>query len=151
MKIDWKRAVLAGVAGTIAFDLLGLLATGQWWDIPGLLGMKLGMGLAGGVVAHYANGAILAIIYAGVGPSLWGPGWVRALTYITIQTVFGVWLFMMPLLGMGVAGLGMSAMVPVMTLVRHWGYGLALAWLYPLSQSDPSSQAACCLPEAAKL
>lgn len=130
MRIDWKRAILAGLAGTLVFDVLGFLLTGKWWDIPGLLGTKQGIGLFGGVLAHYGNGVILAIIYAGVGPSLWGPAWVRALTYITVQTIFGVWLFMMPLLGMGVAGLGKGALIPVFSLARHWGYGLTLAWLY---------------------
>jgi hypothetical protein len=109
MKINWTRAILAGLAGTIVFEVLGLVFTGKWWDIPGLLGMKLGAGLPGGVVAHYANGVILAIIYAGVGPSLWGPAWARALTYMTVQTIFGVWLFMMPLLDMGVGGIKMGA------------------------------------------
>lgn len=69
---------------------------------------------------------------------------------MTAQTVFGVWLFMLPLLGMGPAGLGVSAMVPVMTLVSHWGYGLALAWLYPLALSAPSAQPTCCLPVRAR-
>ncbi len=132
MQIDWKRAIVAGLVGTLVFDLLGLAVTGRWWDIPGLLGSKLGTGLPGGVLAHYANGAILGIIYAGVGPSLWGPAWVRALTFVTVQTIFGVWLFMLPLLGAGVAGVNMGPLVPVITLVRHWAYGLTLAWLYPL-------------------
>jgi hypothetical protein len=144
MQINWKRAIVAGLAGTFVFDGLGLLLTGQWWDIPGLLGMKLGTGFLGGVLAHYANGAILAIIYVGLAPALWGPGWVRALTYITIQTVFGVWLFMMPLLDMGVAGLKVSALLPVVSLLRHWGYGLALGWLAPLPQQVPSSQTPSC-------
>ncbi|HEV8662662.1 MAG TPA: hypothetical protein VGT06_05945 [Candidatus Methylomirabilis sp.] len=142
MQIQWKRAILAGLAGTLVFDLIGLPITRQWWDVPGLLGMKLETGLPGGVVAHYANGAILAIIYAGVGPSLWGPSWVRALTYITVQTVFGVWLFMMPLLGAGMAGLKMGALAPAIALIRHWGYGLTLAWLYPLPQVISPGQAA---------
>lgn len=149
MRIDWKRAVLAGLAGTLIFDVLGFLLTGRWWDVPGLLSMKLNVGFLGGVLAHYANGVILAIIYAGLAPSLWGPGWVRALTYITAETIFGVWLFMMPLLGMGADGLSAGVMVPVMSLVRHWGYGAALAWLYPLSQEVPSS-VACCVAETAK-
>lgn len=149
MQIDWRRAILAGLAGTLMFDVLGLLLGGQWWDIPGLLSMKLGVPFAGGVLAHYANGTILAIIYAALAPFLWGPGWVRALTYITAETVFGVWLFMMPLLDMGVAGLKVSALVPVMSLVRHWGYGLVLASLYPL-QGIVSGQATCCAAVEAK-
>ncbi len=142
MQIDWKRAIIAGLIGTLAFDLVGLLLTGQWWDIPGLLGAKLGIGLAGGVLAHYANGVILAVIYAGLAPSLWGPGWARALTYITIQTIFGVWLFMLPLLGAGIAGTKMSLMMPVITMARHWGYGLVLALVDQLQQKVSSSESA---------
>lgn len=70
--------------------------------------MKLGVPFFGGILAHYANGAILAIIYAALAPSLRGPSWARALTYVTAETVFGVWLFMMPLLGMGAAGINRS-------------------------------------------
>ena len=137
-----ETAILSGLAGTLVFDLFGLLITQRWWDIPGLLGMKLETGLLGGVVAHYANGVILAIVYAGVGPSLWGPNWVRALTYISVQTVFGVWLFMLPLLGAGMAGLKMGALAPVITLLRHWAYGLTLACLYPLPKVVSPGQAA---------
>jgi hypothetical protein len=142
MTINWQRTILAGIAGTLVFDLLGLLLTGQWWDIPRLLGIKLGLGVAGGVVAHYANGALLAIIYIGIAPFLWGPGWVRALTYITVETVFGVWLFILPLLDLGVAGVNASAMFPVITLVSHWGYGVVLWWLAPVPQPAPASGAA---------
>ena len=142
MTINWQRTILASIVGTLVFDLMGLLLTGQWWDIPGLLGIKLGLGVAGGVVAHYANGALLAIIYIGIAPFLWGPSWVRALTYITVETVFGVWLFMLPLLDLGVAGVNASAMFRVITLVRHWGYGVVLGWLAPVPQAAPASAAA---------
>ncbi len=136
--IDWARAALAGIVGTIIMDLIGLAMLGRW-STPSMLGAKLGVGLAGGVVAHYANGIVLAIIYAGLAPSLWGPRWARALTYITAQTVFGVWLFLMPLLGQGIAGLATgSVATPLLSLVRHWGYGLALAWLYPVPVERPS-------------
>jgi hypothetical protein len=138
-RVDWARAALAGLAGTIVFDLVGLALTRQWWDIPALLGAKTGTGLAGGVAAHYANGIILAVLYAALAPSLWGPGWLRALTYVTAETVFGVWLFMLPLAGAGVAGLGLGATVPLIVLARHWGYGLTLAWLYPLPQASTAT------------
>lgn len=132
--IDWKRAVLAGLAGTVVFDVIGLLLTGGW-NVPMLLGAKLGVGLAGGAVVHYANGAILAVIYAGIAPSLWGPDWARALTFVTAQTVFGVWLFMNPLLDMGIAGLKAGPMTPVVSLVRHWAFGLTIAYLYPVAKA----------------
>ena len=136
-RVDWPRAALAGLAGTIVFDLLGLALSRQWWDIPALLGARTGTGLAGGLAAHYANGVILAVVYAALAPSLWGPGWVRALTYVTAETVLGVWLFMLPLAGAGVAGLGLGATVPLIVLARHWGYGLTLAWLYPPPRPAP--------------
>jgi hypothetical protein len=131
--ITWKAAAMAaiaGVLGTVAFDLFGLVATGQWWDIPGLLGAKIGVGLVGGVLAHYGNGVLLAIIFAALLPLFWGPYWLRALQFITLQTIFGVWLFMMPLLGMGALGLTMGAAVPVISLLRHWAYGIVVGLIY---------------------
>lgn len=137
--INWKRAVLSGIAATIVFDVIGLLLTRQW-NVPMMLAAKLEVGLAGGVVAHYGNGIILGIIFAGVGPSLWGPSWVRGLTYMLIQDVFGVWLFLNPLLGMGIAGLKAGAMTPVVSLIKHLSFGLVLALLYPVSTPSPEGR-----------
>ena len=39
-KINWKKAIVAGVLGTILFDIVGWLMTGNFWDIPSLLGEK---------------------------------------------------------------------------------------------------------------
>jgi hypothetical protein len=131
--ITWNAAAsaaIAGVLGTVAFDLFGLVATGKWWDIPALLGAKIGVGLGGGVLAHYANGVLLAVIFAALLPLFWGPYWLRALQFITLQTVFGVWLFMMPLLDMGALGLKMGAAMPVMSLLRHWVYGIVVGLVY---------------------
>lgn len=136
--IDWKQAAIAGVVGTVVFDVVGLVFTQTWWDIPMLLGDKLGGGLLVGVVAHYLNGLLIAAIYAGVGPSLWGSNWARALLFMTAQTIFGVGLFMMPLLGMGVMGINMGIMMPVIGMLRHWGYGAALALLYPVTEAAPA-------------
>ncbi len=98
-----------------------------------MLGAKLGVGLAGGVVAHYSNGVILAIIFAGVGPSLWGPNWLRGLTYMFIQQIFGIWLFLNPILGMGIMGLTAGPMTPVISLAKHLAFGLVIAWYYPVT------------------
>ncbi len=133
MNINYKKAILAGVVGTLAFDLLGLALTGTFWDIPALLNAKLfdGSSLAAGVLAHYSNGILLSIIYSALAPSLPGGRYTRALTYVTAETVFGVWLFMLPLLGAGVAGLKMGWTIPVISLARHLVYGLSLATLTP--------------------
>jgi hypothetical protein len=127
MKINWKRIVPAGLVATLALDLSGLLMTGKWWDIPNLLGAKLGTGLAGGLVMHYGIGVVLAAIFVAVAPSLRGPLTVRALTYMTVQTVLGVFLFMFPLLDLGIAGTKAGAMMPVIALARHLIYALTLS------------------------
>jgi len=127
--INWKNAIIAGVIGTILFDLVGLAFTGKWWDIPALLGAKTELGLAYGVVGHYGNGVLLAILFAGIAPSLWGPKWFRPIIFVVAETIALVWLFMLPLLGAGVAGLDMSPMMPVITLIRHLAYALPLIFL----------------------
>lgn len=126
MKLNLKSAIAAGVVGTIAFDVVGLLLTGTWWDIPNLLGAKLGVGTAAGVIAHYSNGVILTVLFLALADMIPGPRWSRAFTFITAHTVFGVWLFMLPLLDMGIAGLGVSAMIPAITLARHLAYAGAM-------------------------
>jgi len=127
--INWKNAILAGIIGTILFDLVGLLLTGTWWDIPGILGAKTGLGLAYGVIGHYSNGMFIAILFAGIAPSLWGPKWLRTILFVTAEMVALVWLFMLPLLGAGVAGLDASPMMPLITFLRHLAYAIPLFFL----------------------
>ena len=131
--INWQRSILAGLIGTLLFDIVGFALIGQWWDIPGLLGAKLGIGLPGGLLAHYGNGATIAIIYSALAPSLFGPKWFRAFSFITAQTVMGVWLFMLPLLGAGIAGLDMNKLMPLITLARHFAFAAPFILLIPVA------------------
>ena len=41
MKIDFRKALLAGIVGTLALDLVGLLLTGNWWDIGSLRAVRI--------------------------------------------------------------------------------------------------------------
>ncbi len=125
-KINWLKAIAAGIAGTLAFDVVGYLFTGQWWDIAGIIGAKTEMGLPFGVAGHFANGILIAVLYAGIAPSLWGPNWLRAFTFVTIETIALVWFFMLPLLGAGIAGTKLAANMPLITMVRHWAYAIPL-------------------------
>jgi hypothetical protein len=127
--IDWKKAIIAGIAGTILFDLMGLVAMGQWWDIPALLGEKTGLGLAYGVFGHFSNGILLAILYAGIASSLFGPLWFRPFIFITAQTIALVWFFMFPLVGAGVAGLNVGPEMAIGSMVRHWVYVVPFIFL----------------------
>jgi len=128
-KINWKNAIIGGILGTLAFDIVGFLFTGTWWDIPSLLGEKTGLGTTYGVFGHFSNGIFLAILYAGIAPSLWGPTWLRTFLFVTIETIALVWFFMFPLLGAGIAGTKMAAIIPLVSLVRHWSYGIPL-WYF---------------------
>jgi hypothetical protein len=127
--LNWKKAILAGVLGTILFDIVGLIFTGQWWDIPGLLGQKTGLGFVYGIFGHYGNGVLLAILYNAIPPHLWGPYWVRPFIFVTAETIALVWLFMLPLLGAGVAGIDQSPMTPVVTLLRHFAFAVPLIFI----------------------
>ena len=93
-----------------------------WWDIPGLLGEQTGLGLAYGVFGHFSNGILLAILYAGIAPSLFGPHWIRPYIFITAQTIALVWFFMFPLVGAGVMGLNVGIDMTIGSMVRHWVY-----------------------------
>ncbi len=128
-KINWKNAILAGIAGTILFDIFGLVMTGQWWDMPALLGEKTGLGMAYGVFGHFSNGILLAILYAGIAPSIWGPYWLRPFIFITAQTIALVWFFMFPLLGAGVAGSNEGPMMAIGSLMRHWVFVIPFIFL----------------------
>ncbi|MCC5929613.1 MAG: hypothetical protein JJU28_10240 [Cyclobacteriaceae bacterium] len=120
--INWKNAIIAGITGTILFDVFGFIANGVWWDIPALLGEKTELGLAYGVFSHFGNGILLAILYTAIAPSLRGPFWLRPFIFITAQTLALVWFFMFPLLGAGVAGLNAGPMMAIGSLIMHWIY-----------------------------
>lgn len=139
--LNWKKAIIAGVIGTVLFDIVGLIFTGQWWDIPGLLGEKTGLGFVYGIFGHYGNGVLLAILYTAIAPHLWGPYWIRPLIFITAETIALVWLFMLPLLGAGVAGIEQSPMTPVVTLLRHFAFALPLIFWVNNEFVNPPSPA----------
>jgi len=124
--INWTKAILAGIAGTILFDLFGLVTGSGWWDIPAILGEHTGLGLAYGVFVHFSNGILLAVLYAGIAPSLWGPNWVRPFIFMTAETIALVWFFMFPLLGAGIAGLNMGVDMAIGSMVRHWLFAIPL-------------------------
>lgn len=127
--LNWKNAIIAGIAGTILFDLFGLLSGSGWWDIPALLGDKTELGLAYGVFGHYSNGILLAILYAAIAPHLFGPTWLRPFIFVTAETIALVWFFMFPLLGAGVAGLNMGLDMAIGSMVRHWLFAVPFIFL----------------------
>lgn len=140
MKINWIKAGLAGIIGTLLFDIVGLLFTGTWWDIPGVLAQAVGLPFPIALLMHYGNGIALAAIYAALAPSLFGPGWLRALLFTTLETVMLVWFLLFPLLGLGIAGLEGGLLFPVLSMTRHWAYALPLAYYFPLTEHNTDQE-----------
>lgn len=140
--INFKHAILAGFLGTILFDLLGFALTGEWWDIASTLAEKTGLGMIYGVVSHFGNGILLALLYAGFSRSIMGPHWLRPFLFITVQTIVLVWLFMFPLLGAGIAGSNVGPEMAIGSLLRHWVYVVPFIFLInPKELEVPSTRA----------
>ncbi|WP_269539938.1 hypothetical protein [Cerasicoccus fimbriatus] len=136
MKINWIKALLAGVIGTLLFDVTGFLFTSTWWDIPHVLADAVGVPFPVALLMHYGNGVALAAIYAALAPSLFGPGWFRALVFTTLETVMLVWFLLFPLLGLGIAGLEGGLLFPVLSMTRHWLYAVPLAYYFPVKSGE---------------
>ena len=133
--IDFKKIAIAGVAGTLAVDVVGFVLTGTFWDIPSLLAGKLQVPFALGALLHYVIGSTLTFIYAAVYPLLPGGRWARATLYASAETVLGVYLFMFPLLGAGAFGLALGPLVPVISLIRHLAFALVLGGFFPVTEA----------------
>ena len=134
--INWQKAGIAGILGTLLFDLIGLAFTGTWWDIPGVLAAAIGLPFPAALLMHYGNGVALAAIYAALAPSLPGPPWFRALAFTTLETVMLVWFLLFPLLGLGIAGLEGGWIFPILSMTRHWAYAIPLILLLPAGTDD---------------
>lgn len=129
--IDWKRAALAGLAGTAAMSVLMLMA-----PLMGLPPMNIGKMLGsvmGGVVplgwaAHFMIGIVLAIVYAALFASrLPGPAFLRGAAYSIVPWLVAQ-LVVMPMMGAGL--FSGSAMVAGASLMGHLVYGAVLGLAY---------------------
>ncbi|MCZ8516314.1 hypothetical protein O9H85_28770 [Paenibacillus filicis] len=137
-KLNWGRAILAGVVGTILFNIvmyIDIAVTGVPADIPALLGTKLigeGSGaLFVGHLVHLLNGIVLAIIFFAMSPHMPGRNnIIKGVLFAIAELIAGVWLFMLPIMGAGIMGLGLAKAIPVITLLRHLAYGIGIGLIY---------------------
>jgi uncharacterized membrane protein YagU involved in acid resistance len=129
--IDWKRAVLGGLAGTAAMTVLMLMAPLMGlppMNIGKMLGSVMGGVEALGWVAHLMIGTVLAIVYAAVfagrlrgGPTTRGAAYAL-LPWLIAQVV------VMPMMGAGF--FSGSALVAGASLMGHLVYGAVLGVVY---------------------
>ena len=140
------NGLLAGLAATIVLSLLMVLKTKMGvmpdLDIINMIAVTMGGGAALGWAVHSIIGVVgygsaMVILNERLpGDSPTGHG--------VIIGILG-WLIMMimvmPIAGVGMFGMAMGLMAPMMTLVLHLIFGTVLGWTYGklLSNSMPGS------------
>ncbi len=131
MNVNFGKAVLAGIVGTIAMTLVGLYVA----PIMGMPAMNPAAMLAGpmggsmalGWVGHFMIGIILAVIYAAVAGNLPGSGALRGAIY-GIAPWLMAQLIVMPMMGMPV--FSGSMMMAMGSLIGHLVYGATVGAIY---------------------
>ena len=129
--IDWKRAVLGGIAGTAALTVLMLMAPMMGlppMNIGKMLGSMMG-GIVGlGWIAHFMIGTVLAIVYAAfIASRLPGAPFLRGAAYSVLPWL-AAQLVVMPMMGAGL--FSRSALVAGASLMGHLVYGAVLGAVY---------------------
>ena len=145
MNVNFGRAALAGIIGTVMMTVVGLYAA-PMMGIPmmnpaEMLADQMGGSAVMGWIAHFMIGVILAEVYAAVAGSLPGPVVVRG-------ALFGLapWLLaqvaLMPMMGMGFFSGDMN--MAMGTLIGHIIYGGVVGAVYgePSQGPAPVSEAA---------
>jgi Family of unknown function (DUF6789) len=152
MTIFWGNAIIAGLAGTAAMTILMYMAKamGMPMDMPRMLGLmftrpenKAGTYMVG-LVAHFMNGVIFAIIYAFLFTVLGHAGWIWGLVFGAVHSVFaGIVLGMMPLVhprvgpgkelpSPGIFAKNISSMAPMGLIMLHLVYGAIVGAIYAM-------------------
>ena len=134
---DAKRAVIGGIAGTVAMTVLMLTAPAMGlppMNVGAMLGSAMGGSLILGWMAHFVVGTGLALgyglLFAGRLP---GPGPVRGATYAILPWLVAQ-VVVMPMMGVGL--FSGSVLAAGGSLMGHLLYGAVLGAIYGLPSSD---------------
>ena len=97
MNIDFGRAVIAGVVGTIAMTVVGLYVAPLMGMPPmnpaTMLAGAMGGSIVLGWIGHFMIGVTLAVGYAAVGGGLPGPAFARGAVYgIAMTNRVAMWI-----------------------------------------------------------
>lgn len=146
-KVNWPRAVLAGVVGTLLYDvgmLIDQRVTGRRFDTIGPLGAAISddpeVQQWAGWVAHYAAGIGLSVFYARY---VYGrvplPGAVQGAAFGAADAALLQWGGLLPVLSQaaphvrlpaGYAGLAHEPELGAQSLFRHLAYGVGVGMVY---------------------
>lgn len=150
MTILWGNAIIAGLAGTAVMTALMYMAKamGMPMDMPRILGLmfskpenKAGTYIIG-LMAHFMNGMIFAVIYAFLFTVLGVSGWTWGLVFgavhgIMAGTVMGMMHVVHPNMGpgkelpaLGLFAKNISPMAPAGLIMLHLVYGAIVGAIY---------------------
>jgi uncharacterized membrane protein YagU involved in acid resistance len=131
MRINFGKAVLAGIIGTLLMTAVGLWVA-PMMGIPrmnpaDMLAGQMGGNIALGWAGHLMIGTILAVVYAAVSPRLPGPYPLRGALYALAPFLMAQ-VLVMPMMGMPL----FSGSVPMAmgSLIGHLIYGAVLGSVY---------------------
>lgn len=134
-------AIVAGVVGTVAFNMvmyIDVAITGIPLDLTRVLGSLLvgqdGPTDAAGNIFHFANGIGLAMFYIFVFVPISMKvtkqyKWFYGIIYGIMIAVGPIFFGLFPAMGAGIAGIAISPLVPLMTIIRHIAFGAVLGIL----------------------
>lgn len=131
MQINIKKAVFAGVLGTVAMTIVATSGAPMMglpkMDIPGMLAGQMGGATLLGWMAHFMVGTILALGYALVQGRLPGPAILRGALYGLAPWLMAQ-VVVMPMMGMGLFS---GAFAPAFgSLIGHLVYGAIVGAVY---------------------
>jgi len=141
--VDFKKVIIAGIAGTAAMTALMLMAPMMgvpkmdMGEMLGTMNPMMPMPYMMGWVMHFIIGIALTWFYAAfLIDRLPSDGWKRGMIYSLIP--WAVMNFMaMPMMGMGIFSGGMMAIVG--TVLVHFAYGGVMGAIYTGEASSDAS------------
>ncbi len=129
--IDYTKAVIGGIVGTLLMTAVGLWGAPMMGIAPmnpaNMLAMAMGNNLVLGWMGHLMIGTILAIIYAFVQSYLPGSAPVRGALYALAPWLMAQ-IIVIPMMGMPVFS-GSMAMAGG-SLIGHLVYGVTVGLIY---------------------
>ena len=143
----YLRSIIAGFIATVVLSALMLMKSAMGL-MPALDIVKMLTGVAHGMMGLPDNLAVGWIIHFMIGTVLWGVlfallyGWLQGRGAVTKGLVFATfaWLVMMviamPMAGVGLFGMKLGIMAPVMALILHWIWGAVLGAVFGWLGSD---------------
>lgn len=143
---NWLKGMVAGFVATIVLSAL-MVMKAQMGLMPELNPIKMMSDMAGastpapGWIMHFMIGTVLwGTLFAWLDPNIPGTAhWLKGIVF-----GIGAWLIMMivvmPMAGAGFFGGNLGMMAPVMTLVLHIIYGVALGGIYGLERPEQPRQ-----------